>query len=80
MAAGDNALAPKSLAYLVVWTAVSTVVVLYAFLGVLGSMRGKGADLEGLDPGIPRVGVSWKYVEPISVGCVVIVGLYLLSR
>lgn len=53
----------RSLAYLMAWTALSTVLLLYAFLGTLGSVWGKREDLDKLDPTVPQVRVSWKYVE-----------------
>jgi hypothetical protein len=44
-----NALGARSIAYLVVWTALGTAIMLYAFLGTVGPIWGKAADLDKLN-------------------------------
>ena len=75
-----NTLGTRSLVYLLAWTALSVVILLYAFLGAIGSMWGKAADLDRLDPSIPTVTVSWKYAEPIAALCLALVGINLLYK
>jgi hypothetical protein len=66
---GRGNLDTRLLLYLLVWTLFGTLLSLYIFLGALGSMRGKTTDLDKLDPTIPKVAISWKYIEPMAAFC-----------
>lgn len=67
------------LAYLAVWTALGTTLLLYIFLGLTASLHGKDSDLERLDPALPQRVLSWRYVEPLAVLLLIAAGIRLFS-
>jgi hypothetical protein len=56
-------------------TALATVILLYAFFGTIGSLHGKAVDLAPLDPFIPALTLSWKYVELVAALCLAVAGI-----
>jgi hypothetical protein len=76
-----GSLGARIVLYFLAWTLLGTVLSLYVFLGALGSIRGKAADLDNLDPTLPKITISWKYVEPIAAFfLILLVGMSVLQK